>query len=363
MLEAIQHPVVRLAATTAFMMLGGDAEARYGFMLKEDPMAKRKGGVIPPGDSKVARKIIEHYTTKATEHLISEAPTVRLAHVPGAQGDNNLIGQRGVEQLPEELAPALLVSFVYLEMFERYRHRYIFRDWVLDSGAFSARRSGKEIDLQEYIKTCKRLLATDDKLTEVFSLDVIGDHKATIKNTEKMWDAGVPAIPCYHLREPDSALKHYAKTYPKIALGGMADLRGDIKMEYASQCFARVWPKKIHGFGAGSEKMIMGLPWHSTDSTNWEIGPCRFGRWVQYGNIKWRGSSQNLRAEVEWYLALERKARSRWRKEMEMLEAEGPDVRLVYSTGGDGKVSELALQPKGAKLKPRIKKAAKAKKR
>ena len=42
-----------------------------------------------------------------------------------------------------------------------------------------------------------------------------------------------------------------------------------------------------------------------------------------------RGSRQNLRAEVEWYLDLERRARERWRKEMQKLEADGPAIRLA----------------------------------
>jgi hypothetical protein len=66
------------------------------------------------------------------------------------------------------------------------------------------------------------------------------------------------------------------------------------------------------------------------DATNWEIGPCKFGRWQSYGKMSVRGSKQNLRAEVEWYLALEQRARQRWKKEMAKLAVtESPVVRLV----------------------------------
>jgi hypothetical protein len=134
-----------------------------------------------------------------------------------------------------------------------------------------------------------------------------------------MWAQGVEAIPCYHVGEPESILKGIAKDYPKIALGGCVGYRD--KDNFAAQCFARVWPKKIHGFGFGSEKSVMALPWHSVDATNWEIGPCKFGRWQSYGKMSVRGSKQNLRAEVEWYLALEQRARQRWKKEMAKLDA------------------------------------------
>jgi hypothetical protein len=216
-------------------------------------------------------------------------------------------------------APALLVSYVYLAGFEKNRHRYHYRDWVLDSGAFSAHNSGAIIRLQDYIDTCKRLMDEDPTLTEVFGLDVIGDFRATMRNIEEMWRQGVPAIPCFHRGTPWPELKAMARDFPKIALGGVAMLRGNEKMVFASQAFSLIWPKKIHGFGFGSKSQIMTLPFHSVDATNWEVGPCRFGRWEQFGQMSVRGSNQNLRGEVEAYLRIEREAQFRWRKEMKQL--------------------------------------------
>lgn len=262
---------------------------------------------------------------------LPQSPTIKLAHGPGAQGDNVLIGQRGVAAMPDTLLPALLVSFFYLEQFIKNRHRYHYRDWVIDSGAFSAHNSGATIILQEYINCCKQLMVEDPTLTEVYALDVIGDWRGSLKNTEEMWRQGVPAIPCYHFREPWDVLVGMAKDYPKIALGGVAAARG--KIAWAQQCFARVWPKKIHGFAFGSERAIMTLPFHSVDATNWELGPCKFGHWKAFGGqrVSVRGSQQNLRAEVEWYLELEQKARVKWKKEMAQLESLTPTIRLALS--------------------------------
>lgn len=245
------------------------------------------------------------------------------------------------EQNDQQL-PALLVSNVYLDAFQKRRSRYSFRDWSLDSGAFSAWKSGTEIDLSAYIETCLHLLATDEKLTEVFALDVIGDHKATLKNTERMWDAGVPAIPAYHPGEPESYLLHIAKTYPKIAIGGIVPLRGNKKFKFCEQVFARVWPKAIHGFGVGTERMVLGLPFHSVDSTSWEIGPCGFGSWRSYGYLNVRGGSQNLRTEVEWHLKLERRAQKQWSKEMEQLNQGATTVRLAVNAQSNRADKNLA---------------------
>lgn len=250
------------------------------------------------------------------EVLMSESSQgldLKLAHVPGTPADNSLQGVRGVERIPVEIAPALLVSYYYLDRFLLRQKEYVYRDWVLDSGAFSAHNSGAEIKLQDFIDTAKRLMDTDGTLKEVFALDVIGNHKASLKNVEEMWRQGIEAIPTYHFGEPESLLKHLAANYPKIALGGIALQRGAVKLQWAEQCFARVWPKRIHGFGYGSEKAIMALPWDSVDATNWEFGPCGFGRWNTFGKMSVRGSNQNLRCEIEHYLKLEKRARRKFK--------------------------------------------------
>jgi hypothetical protein len=232
---------------------------------------------------------------------------------------------------------------VYLKPFLANRHRYHYRDWVLDSGAFSAHNSGTEIKLQNFIDTAKRLRDEDPTLTEVFALDVIGDWRASLRNCEEMWRQGIEAIPAFHPGEPESALKGIAKDYPKIALGGVVGWVAKSKHEFVAQCFARVWPKKIHGFGMSAESMVLGFPFHSVDATNWEIGPCKFGRWQSFGNLSVRGSKQNLRAEVEWHLKLERRARQRWRKEMAALETTGPAVRPAAQQGGNQQIARSGL--------------------
>lgn len=221
---------------------------------------------------------------------------------------------------PDKPLAALLVSYWYLKGFQHDQASIACRNWVMDSGAYSAKNSGVEIDLQAFIATCKELTAADPLLTECFGLDVIGDAKETRKNVERMWKAGVEAIPTYHRGEPEEYLQHYAKNYPKIALGGVADLRGAAKSNWIQQCFARVWPKKIHGFGVSGEADILAAPWHSVDSTSW-VSPHLHGNW----RSMFKGTKHtpripdkavDTRTEVDWYLALERRAQHRWAKQL-----------------------------------------------
>lgn len=293
--------------------------------------------------------------------LDAPSPTVRLARKQ-AQGDGILTGRGygGVDmsdkKLSESKAPALLVSYYYLEPFLKSRADYVYRDWSMDSGAFSAHNSGAKIDLNRYVDKCLELLASDPKLTEVFALDAIGDADKSHSNTQEMWRQGVPAMPVFHAGEPEDLLYQYAKDYPKVAIGGMVATSGirssDEKFSFLEQCFARIWPKKVHGLGVASERMVYGLPFHSTDATNWEIGPCAFGNWQKFGAMSVRGSNQDLRSQVFHYLEMESKARVRWAKEMALLETlpgarpscyAPPAVRLAVQSGNghvgaDGKV-------------------------
>lgn len=256
-------------------------------------------------------------------NLVSSSDKTRVKMYPFARGYTG-------GGMKIETKPALLVSYVYLKEFQSVRKHYEFRDYALDSGAFSAFNKGTIIDLNEYIDTCLALIENDEQLVEVFGLDVIAASskernkaaEASQRNCEIMLKHGVPVIPTYHFGEPEEFLMHYAKEYPKIALGGMARIHGPKRTAWLKECFARVWPKPIHGFAVGERNNILQFPFHSTDATNWEMGPCAFGRWSTYGKMSWRGSSQNLRVEVEYYLKLEREARSRWAKEMRQFEGQ-----------------------------------------
>ena len=245
----------------------------------------------------------------------------------------------GEIKIPKEKKPGLLVAYPFVERFFKDEYNYEYRDWVMDSGAFSAWSSGTEIDLDDYIDECKRLLDGDNPPSEIFALDVIGEWRPSVSNCEKMWKEGIEAIPTFHYGSPWDVLHRLVDNYPKVAIGGIAKMHGEKRYRFIDQVFARAWPKKLHGFGIGEEKGTLRLPWHSVDSSVWELMPCGFGKWRTYGDLTLRGTSQDLRAELGWYLNLERRARWKWRKEMESLgEPPGlkPDIRLSTVGRGSG---------------------------
>jgi hypothetical protein len=224
--------------------------------------------------------------------------------------------------------PSLLASYYYLSLWLGVQPGSIYRDWAMDSGAFSAHFSQVKIDLRAYCEVVLELLVRDPKLVDVFALDVIGDHKASRRNAEAMRERGLPAIPCFHVGEPRKVLEEYCRgPWHKIALGGSVGVKN--KLEWYRECFRVAWPRRIHGFGIAGERELMALPWDSVDATNWQLGPTKFGTWVGYGpqgraqrkKLSVRGQSHNLTPEVEAFMLLERRMRMRHAKRYLELEA------------------------------------------
>ncbi len=242
------------------------------------------------------------------------APTVYLAHLAGSTAQSSL------ERLGTVDAPPLLISYAYAKEWERVRAQTPCREWVLDSGAFTARSMGITIRLEEFIDYALQRMADDPRLTEVFALDVIGDHKATMRNTEAMWARGIKAIPCFHEGSPWAALRDMMR-FPKIALGGVARASTARKDEFAAQVFARAWPKQIHGFGYGAQRLVLKYPWHSVDASSWNNG-IRYAQWwsmAARGSLKGgrfarvKNAGSLLHGEIEHFARVERAARSKWR--------------------------------------------------
>lgn len=292
----------------------------------------------------IVRLAVQPRPNNRYEALKDKTPVVRLAHVPGAQGDNSLLGQRGVEQIPKHMRPALLVSYFYIKNFLARQSEYAYRDWMMDSGAFSAYNSGKTIDLETYIDFCLSLRETDQTLKEIIALDVIGDGPGSLKNSLRMKERGVDAMPVFHIGDDWAILKEYCAGWDKVGISCRFGETITESLHFYSQCFARSWPKKFHSFGWTDEKMLMKFPLHSSDSASWEIQPCSFGSYWMAGKkytLPIRGSQQNLRLQVEHFLELEEKLQTKWRKEMAVLEALTPipqgvvpnSVRLVVGTG------------------------------
>lgn len=172
----------------------------------------------------------------------------------------------------------ILASYHYFKSKIELIQECLFKhyDVFIDSGAFSAENSGKEISIDEY---CKYII--DSGVKTYAGLDVIGDAKQTRYNTEYMIkEYGLNPIPTFHMGSNLEDLKELAHgQYSYIALGGLV-----FSSNIVNHC-DRVWhyilshnPKlRVHGFGLTNIELMKRYPWYSVDSSSFKSCK-RFGR-------------------------------------------------------------------------------------
>lgn len=144
----------------------------------------------------------------------------------------------------------------------------------LDSGAFSAKTKGIEINIQDYISFIKE---NEDYIDVYANLDVIGDAEATWVNQKIMENSGLHPLPVFHIGENISYL-YKCMQYEYFCLGGIAKVSSQERRNWLDMCFNIICdscdgtPKnKVHGFGMTSIEMMVRFPWFSVDSTSWVL--------------------------------------------------------------------------------------------
>lgn len=168
----------------------------------------------------------------------------------------------------------------------------------LDSGAFSAKSLGVDIDINTYCDYIKRnldIIRVEDGVVMASVLDGIGDAELTWKNQIFMEQHGAKPLPCFHFGEPDEYLDWYAQRYPYITIGGLVRTKAQDVMQWLDHiwrldgplCDAQGRPKlKVHAFGVTTISLMERYPWHSVDSSSW-IQAASFGSvyTVEHGPI------------------------------------------------------------------------------
>lgn len=142
----------------------------------------------------------------------------------------------------------------------------------LDSGAFSAQKSGTPINLDAYIEFIQE---NKDKFTLYANLDVIGDWEASWENQRIMEENGLTPLPVHHLEDPMKCLD-WCLEYEYFALGGVAGGLGrQDRVRFFNKCWSIIcdddgFPQsRVHGFGVASPQIVKDYPWYSIDSSSW----------------------------------------------------------------------------------------------
>lgn len=163
----------------------------------------------------------------------------------------------------------------------------------LDSGAFTAWKSGRPIVLQTYIDFVREHHATFDTIA---ALDDITDCKASVANwnaiTDALPDIRHKLVPVYHENEPWDVLEIYLASASYIGIG-RTEARGDktATLSLYDSVFNRYPEIVAHAFGCSDPTMLEPYPFASFDSTSWE-------RNATYSNkfgYPWNRCSKELR--------------------------------------------------------------------
>ena len=179
----------------------------------------------------------------------------------------------------------VLVAYPYMnpQVIERLRAVGPALRFVLDSGAFTAWKAGKPIQLDDY---CRFLEQLPIKPWRYFTLDVIGDPEGTKRNYETMLARGFNPVPIFTRGEDPAALDEFYKTSDVVGIGGLVGTpgnRGFVKgiMRHANN-------RMVHWLGFCDINFIKVYRPYMCDSSTWE-SPARYGTMRLYmGRAKFK---------------------------------------------------------------------------
>lgn len=149
------------------------------------------------------------------------------------------------------------------------------QSFALDNGAFSAWRSGRAVDWDDYYEWCARWLAHPACDWAVIP-DVIEGSEKDNDALVRAWPHGFAGVPVWHLNESPERLQRLAHDWPRVALGSAAEW--DVsRPRKCLQRLAAVLPAisvdgtplvKLHGLRMLNPAITTRVPLASADSTN-----------------------------------------------------------------------------------------------
>lgn len=137
---------------------------------------------------------------------------------------------------------------------------------MLDSGAYSAWRKKKEIDIDKYIEFVK---THRDKFEICVNLDVIGDGRASYENWMYLRRNGLDTMPVFHVGTDEKWLEKYMRKVDYIGIGAIANLSAERRfhgLDHVWKKFLYNWGGKVHGMGLTDTQWLERFPWYSVDS-------------------------------------------------------------------------------------------------
>lgn len=219
---------------------------------------------------------------------------------------------------------AILVARPYWDSWAKLRDQIVYRDILLDSGAFtySSRENHPSATVDSYLEFVEtRGLREDPSIAGFVNLDVIGNAEASLRQWHELRARGLATMPVFHQRSPWEILEEYVRAHDGII--GLGNLVGSSKRDewrFLDGVFGRFPYRPFHLFGRTGRRTLLRYPLRSADSSSW-AAPFRWGVWsrLSYGSppVTTRGLPKTmtcglLRAEMLHWQRLEEEVRAKW---------------------------------------------------
>jgi len=151
-------------------------------------------------------------------------------------------------------------------------------DVFIDSGAFSAKHSGAEIDIDKYCDFIK-----ESGASVYAALDDIDSAKNSYNNLIYMHKQGLKPVPVFHMGETVYDLERLLE-FNYIALGGLMGHNVANHLDLTWRIILNKMPTmKVHGFAVTGPETMKKYPWYSVDSSSFQSLK-RFGRHTMLTN-------------------------------------------------------------------------------
>ena len=156
-------------------------------------------------------------------------------------------------------------------------------DLLVDSGAFTAWKAGKSVKLDDYKKQISDL---PFKPWNYFTLDVVGNPKATKQNFASLIKSGFRPIPVFTRGEGLGEIEYYYQHSDILGLGGLVGTAG--AEGFVRAVMGKIGSRKVHWLGFTNLDFLSYYRPFSIDSSSISSG-YRYGFIQLYvGKGRWR---------------------------------------------------------------------------
>jgi hypothetical protein len=143
---------------------------------------------------------------------------------------------------------------------------------LVDSGAFTNWKSGKDTNVHDYIRFIKELPI---RPWRYFNLDRIGDPATSKRNFNIMLDAGLSPVPIFTRGSDIKDLDEMMELSDVVGLGVGTKSAG--YLGYTRWISEQTDPTRLHWLGVTNSNLIANFKPYSVDASSWESGG-RFGQ-------------------------------------------------------------------------------------